>query len=200
MHLISNINSFILGKEKPLVVHLLFIVEGWRLTGTPDRRQCQYSLTTFYKDEYFCSLYSSALTAGFLCISRPFRFLNKEYKAHKLPLSREQNSCLSSRSILNAGGINLQESCYQVHEDGEIVHLHRGGKLKLHHKPQFCHFPASKYLTLQCCVLFNGVLCVTSCFFFKKKTEKNARDFMKILWPYWEPSAVCRCLPAELLP
>lgn len=81
------------------------------------------------------------------------------------------------------------------------------GKWKFQHKSLFWHFPASQHFTSQCCFLFNSVLCVISCFFFKEKTEK----MQEISWKFYDcieshlfdsraGCLSCRSLPAKLLP
>lgn len=81
------------------------------------------------------------------------------------------------------------------------------GKWKFQHKSLFWHFPASQHFTSQCCLLFNSVLCVISCFFFKEKTEK----MQEISWKFYDcieshlfdsraGCLSCRSLPAKLLP
>lgn len=169
MYLIWNVNSFVFGKEKLFNVHF-FLSSGRQKTYWHSRLNmmsiCTHQLS--HRCVSVLCIYLLYLQVSFVfldlpdSLTRKIRFINHLYRG-------EQNNLLSSCSILNAGDINLQESWYKGHKDGEVAHLQRGGKI---------------FQFLSIAVFSSTLFCVSvPVSSLKRKRGKNARNFMKTLLP-----------------
>lgn len=126
---------------------------------------------------------------GLLCISRLSTFLNKEDKVHKLPLSRRTKQMLVKLFHLECWW-DQSEFCYQVHGEGKLTHLHRGGKLKLYQNPSFLYFPDSEHLNLQY-VFSLTVFYVSLPVSFLKRKLKNLLKYLCKFYASIESHLLC---------